>query len=149
MSFGKQQVDDIECRNLLKKIWQVKFDVAECFPKEIKEWIDLNSTLLGVAPSYVAWPLLVVTAYCAQHSIAVANSYHCEPILLYGLVVGRSGKFRKFLLYPCKGKNWEHSFTRYNAQKNNSVLHIVVTIVHYCCYYCLLLLSLLVGTVLL
>ena len=81
MSSFKSQIDDVECRKFLKKLWQIKFEVENCFPKEISEWIKLNSTLLGVAPSYLEWPLLVVSSYCAQHSVAVANLFHKEPIL--------------------------------------------------------------------
>ena len=87
----KQQIEDNEYRKLLKHVWNVKFDASECFPEEIKNWIVYNSTLIGVPATYIAWPLLVATSYCAQHSTVNATDFHKEPILLYGLVVGRSG----------------------------------------------------------
>ena len=80
----KQQIENNEYRKLLKHVWNVKFDASECFPEEIKNWIVYNST-------YIAWPLLVATSYCAQHSTVNATDFHKEPILLYGLVVGHSG----------------------------------------------------------
>lgn len=87
-----KQIDEVEHRRLLNSVWKNKFDLSECFPVQIKDWIVLNSTLLGVPTTYLAWPLLVASSYCAQHSIVSANDFHIEPILLYGLVVGRSGK---------------------------------------------------------
>jgi hypothetical protein len=69
----------------------VNFNVEECFPEDIKNWIVYNATLIGVPVTYIDWPLLVATSYCAQHSTVNANDFHYEPVLLYGLVVGRSG----------------------------------------------------------
>lgn len=69
----------------------VTFNVDECFPKEIAKWISYNSTILGVLKSYISTPLLIGTAYCAQHATVAYEDLHTEPVILYGLVVGQSG----------------------------------------------------------
>ena len=58
---------------------------------DIASWITHHSTLLGVPDTYISSPLLIAAAYCAQHSTVSYEDLHVEPVILYGLVVGRSG----------------------------------------------------------
>lgn len=67
--------------------------------------------MAGVADSYIAWPILVCTAYCSRHARVMIEAptnknlqplpaverkpviLHKQPLLLYAMVVGRSGKY--------------------------------------------------------
>lgn len=84
----------------------------DCFPKEVSHWISYKSVMAGVADTYISWPILVCTAYCSRHASVVIEApasnknveplpvverkpviLHKQPLLLYAMVVGRSGKF--------------------------------------------------------
>ena len=54
------------------------------------KWISHHAIILGVPETYISVPLLVAVAYCSQHT-SVKMDFHTEPIVLYGLVGGRSG----------------------------------------------------------
>ena len=90
---GKIFVDQSQYRNIIKNAWNVRFDVEECFPKELSYWIKYHATVVGVPTTYISWPLLITASYCAQHSFVQVNDIHQEPTILYGLVVGRSGNY--------------------------------------------------------
>ena len=48
--------------------------------------------MLGVADTYISYPLMSTMSYCAQHAvIGLEAGTHDEPVLIYGLVGGRSG----------------------------------------------------------
>ena len=89
---AKYCVEDSEYRTFLKSAWKVPFDIEKSLPKEMAEWVTYHSTIMGVPKSYIAWPLLVAAGYCAQHTFVEVKGIHREPVLLYALVVGRSGK---------------------------------------------------------
>ena len=86
-----KSIEDFEYKESLKSAWGVKIESAKWFPKEVSDWIIYHSTILGVPETYISIPLLVSIAYCSQHSIVTAGEFHSEPIILYGLVCGRSG----------------------------------------------------------
>ena len=104
-------VGEAECRKVLEKCWKQTFDAKECFPGEIYKWIRYESMLAGVPESYISWPILVCTAYCSRHATVEIEApmksesgsnpipnrkkrviMHTQPLILYALVVGRSGK---------------------------------------------------------
>ena len=92
MANSKVQIDENEYKTTLKKMWDLEFVVDKLFPPAIAKWVRFQSTMLGVAPSYIGLPLLVGGAYLSQHTIVSAgNGIHKEPIILYSLVAGRSG----------------------------------------------------------
>ena len=98
MSSNKMVLDESIYNRCVRDLWSAGYDVKNFFPEPISDWINFKATILGVSPSYIAWPLLVSTAYCCQHSyVSAGNGIHVEPILLYGLVAGRSGKINLFL----------------------------------------------------
>ena len=76
---------------MLKEAWKIADDPSECFPEDIATWIKYHSTMLGVPKSYLSVPLLVSTAYCAQHTTVSFEDMHTQPVILYDLVAGRSG----------------------------------------------------------
>eukprot|EP00111_Clytia_hemisphaerica_P007161 TCONS_00020809-protein len=84
-------IDSSSYQKAVKAAWGVPFDIKQCFPEEISNWITYKATILGVPKSYLAIPLIIGTAYCAQHATISYEDLHCEPVILYGLVVGRSG----------------------------------------------------------
>ena len=85
-------------KSCIRELWAVNYDVGIFFPEPIADWVRYKATILGVPHSYVAWPLMISTAYTSQHSFVTAGKgIHVEPIILYGLVGGRSGK-NKFTL---------------------------------------------------
>ena len=82
-----------EYKKILKEAWSNNLIIEDAFPSEIATWINQKAALGGVPASYIAWPLLVTAAHCSQHSfVEIPNILMKEPLLLYGLVVGRSGK---------------------------------------------------------
>ena len=106
-------VGEAECRKVLDKCWKQSFDAKSCFPADIYKWIRYQSMLAGVPESYITWPLLVCTAYCSRHATVEIEApmksdshsdnnpipnrkkkviMHTQPLILYALVVGRSGK---------------------------------------------------------
>ena len=108
MSFSKL-VGEVECQNVLKECWKVDINIEECFPDKIARWIKYESILTGVPATYIAWPVLVCSAYCSQHAMVQIDApnktsagplptrkknvtLHKEPLIIYALVVGRSGK---------------------------------------------------------
>jgi len=86
----------------------VTFNVDECFPKEIAKWISYNSTILGILKSYISTPLLIGTAYCAQHATVAYEDLHTEPVILYGLVVGQSGTNKSASLCVFESRSRHH-----------------------------------------
>ena len=93
---SKIVIDDKTYQQCLKDLWEVHFTTESLFPPKIGKWIAHQATILGVPHSYVAMPLLVGISYCSQHTdITVGNEIHKEPALLYGIVAGRSGKYKK------------------------------------------------------
>ena len=89
---NKIVLDEAVYNNCIRELWDVNYDVKTFFPEPIAEWISYKATILGVSPSYIAWPLLVSTAYCCQHSfVSAGKGLHVESIIIYGLVGGRSG----------------------------------------------------------
>ena len=89
----KISIDEAEYRSILKNAWKVDFEVNKALPNETSAWVKYHSTVLGVPETYIVWPLLAAASYCAQHSFVNVNDLHQEPILLYTLVAGRSGKW--------------------------------------------------------
>ena len=117
MSFSKP-IGELECRKVLEECWKRELNSTDCFPKEISHWISYQAVMAGVAESYISWPILVCAAYCSRHAQVVIEApikknhtdplptlrkkpvvMHKQPLVLYAMVVGRSGK-RKFY-YLC------------------------------------------------
>uniref|UniRef100_A0A7M5XL40 DUF3987 domain-containing protein n=1 Tax=Clytia hemisphaerica TaxID=252671 RepID=A0A7M5XL40_9CNID len=92
-------VDDAEYKNALHSCWSIETDFAKWFPDEIAEWIQYQSTILGVAQPYLSIPLLVAVSYCSHQCSVTAGANHTEPLILYGLVVGRSGTNKSAALH--------------------------------------------------
>lgn len=85
-------IDDTAYKSCIKQLWSVKFNVRDFFPNEIADWVHFKSKILGVPEPYIAIPIIVATAYLCQHTyISVGGGMHIEPIMVYGLVAGRSG----------------------------------------------------------
>ena len=98
-------------KKVLQECWKQKLDMENCFPNEIAQWIEYNSVLAGGVPeTYISWPLLVCAAYCSRHARVeiyaprksgndtdpIPNRkknvvMYKQPLILYALVVGRSG----------------------------------------------------------
>ena len=70
---AKYFIDESEYRSFLKNAWKVPFILEDCFLKAIAEWVSYHATVLGVPNSYVVWPLLVATSYCAQLTFVYAR----------------------------------------------------------------------------
>ena len=87
-----KEIGDAEYKKILKDVMGVPISIESWFPLEVSDWISYHSTLLGVAETYIAFPLCTAVAYCAQHAtVKLADEMHDEPVLLYSLVAGRSG----------------------------------------------------------
>ena len=81
-----------EYKQIVEKVSKIKVDNDEWFPPPVAEWIHYNATLLGVPDTYISYPLVSAVCYCAQHAIIeLEDGMHKEPVLIYGLVGGRSG----------------------------------------------------------
>jgi len=91
-AMSKFSIEEPDYRLFLNNAWKVKYEIEKTLPKDIVDWVKYLSTVLGVPYTYIIWPLLVATSYSAQHSFVCAEDIHREPILLYALVAGRSGK---------------------------------------------------------
>ena len=63
-----QSIDEIEYKEAISKAWKVKLETKERFPKQIADWINHHTTIVGVPESYLSIPLLVSAAYCSQHA---------------------------------------------------------------------------------
>ena len=113
MSFSKL-VGELECQKVLEECWKISLNVEDAFPEEISKWIKYQSVLSGVPTTYIAWPVIVCSGYCSQHAWVQIEApprasagplptrtkkviIHEEPLVIYALVVGRSGK--KSLLF--------------------------------------------------
>ena len=111
-------VADAEYKSILKEVMDVDIDIYSWFPEEVSDWLTYHSTLLGVAETYLAYPLCTAVAYCAQHaSVSLEDGMHVEPVLLYSLVAGRSGtnksaSMKKImdLVMSIKNPNGAHDF---------------------------------------
>ena len=102
-------VAESELGSVLRDCWEIELDVLKCFPPEVAHWIEYHAVLSGVPNTYIAWPLIVTTSYCTQHAIVEIKAprkasatpienktrndvvLHREPLVIYALVVGRSG----------------------------------------------------------
>ena len=80
-----------ECNELMKALWDISVDMPSWFQKDIYEWITCQSTILGVPEQYIAFALLVCTAYLSEKTKVVTSDDHEEPMILYALVGGGSG----------------------------------------------------------
>ena len=79
-------------KQIVDKVSKIKMDNNKWFPPPVAEWIHYNATLLGVPDTYISYPLVSAVCYCAQHAIVeLEDGMHQEPVLIYGLVGGRSG----------------------------------------------------------
>ena len=88
-------------RVILENTWKVEFNVDECLPAAMAEWVKFKSNLLGVPDSYIAWPVLVAVAHASQHTFVNVGKLHKEPTAIYGLVIGRSGTYIFINIYAC------------------------------------------------
>ena len=87
-----KEISDFEYKKILKDVSGIVIEVDKWFPEEVADWITYHSTILGVAETYIAFPLCTAIAYCAQHAtVKLSDDMHQEPVLLYSLVAGRSG----------------------------------------------------------
>ena len=82
-----QLLDESDYRTILKKCWENSLNTKECLPRAISDWVEYNASIMGAT----IIPLLVTTAYLSQKSTVTACDLHTEPLILYGLVAGRSG----------------------------------------------------------
>ena len=86
-----KEISDFEYKKILKDVSGIVIEVDKWFPEEVADW-TYHSTILGVAETYIAFPLCTAIAYCAQHAtVKLSDDMHQEPVLLYSLVAGRSG----------------------------------------------------------
>ena len=89
---AKQNIDESVYNNCIRDLWKLEYDIGNFFPAPIAKWIEHKATILGVSPTYIAWPLLITTSYAMQHTfVSAVNGIHVEPVILFGLVGGRSG----------------------------------------------------------
>ena len=86
------QLDFAEYKKVVERVSGISVDTSKWFPSAVSEWITYHATLLGVPDTYISYPLISAISYCAQHAIIrLEDEMHHEPVLIYGLVGGRSG----------------------------------------------------------
>ena len=78
-------------RQTVEECWSVELDCSTWLPSAMVDWLQCQATKLGVADSYLAFPLFAMASYCSQHAFVKANEDFFEPTALYFLVGGRSG----------------------------------------------------------
>ena len=85
-------MENSEYRRIIEECTQIAVETNNWFPTPIANWIKYNATILGVSDVYLSYPILSAITYCAQHAtVELEDGMHKEPVLLYGLVGGRSG----------------------------------------------------------
>ena len=84
--------DLTEYKSIVEQLMKIDVVTEDWFPPSVTQWIQYNSTLLGVPETYISYPLVSAVTYCSQHAtVSLEDGTHDEPVLLYALVGGRSG----------------------------------------------------------
>ena len=101
--------------SLMSDIWKIPHNMDGWLPPSIKNWIAMESQIIGVPEAYLAFPLLSITAHLGQFATVYVNSRHSEPLILYTVVAGYSGTnkssslnmFTKYLEKICPGSRFD------------------------------------------
>ena len=112
------QLDFLEYKKILSEVTNIPVDTRNWFHPRIADWIQYHATMLGVPDTYIGFPIIASVAYCSQHAtVSLDDGTHSEPVLIYGLVGGRSGTNKSAALkkvtdivFDIKNPNGGHLF---------------------------------------